>query len=161
MIGRRYGPWRRARGHAGSPRRPRTAAAAGCGRGGARRGVLRRPVVGESKLARRRIPGAVTAPPPSQRHHLGRGGGRRPPPPIRVAVLGDSSAAGYGVHRDRDTLAAQLAIGISAIARRPVHISNVAKVGAVSQDVPGHNCEPHAFLLGRITSDGSLASIFT
>ncbi|MEP7020946.1 MAG: SGNH/GDSL hydrolase family protein, partial [Pseudonocardiales bacterium] len=53
--------------------------------------------------------------------------------PIRIAMLGDSSAAGVGVYRDRDTPAAQLAIAISDVARRPVHITNVAVVGAESQ----------------------------
>ena len=53
--------------------------------------------------------------------------------PIRIAMLGDSSAAGYGVFRDRDTPAAQLAIAISDVARRPVHVTNVAVVGAESQ----------------------------
>ena len=51
-------------------------------------------------------------------------------------MLGDSTAAGYGVYRDRDTPAAQLAIGISEVARRPVHVANVAVVGAESPDLP-------------------------
>jgi lysophospholipase L1-like esterase len=52
-------------------------------------------------------------------------------------MLGDSTAAGYGVDRDRDTPAARIAIGISEAARRPVHVSNVAVVGAESPDLPG------------------------
>ena len=89
-------------------------------------------IVGESKLARRAIPQAVTAPPVSHDTTWAAAGVSSSRPPIRLAMLGDSSAAGYGVHRNRDTLAAQLAIGISAIARRPVHISNVGVVGAQS-----------------------------
>jgi lysophospholipase L1-like esterase len=57
-------------------------------------------------------------------------------PPIRFALMGDSTAAGYGVYRDRDTPAAQLAIGISAVARRPAHVTNVAEVGAESSHLP-------------------------
>jgi lysophospholipase L1-like esterase len=57
-------------------------------------------------------------------------------PPIRLAILGDSTAAGYGVYRDRDTPGAQLAIGISEAARRPVHITNVGVVGAESRELP-------------------------
>jgi lysophospholipase L1-like esterase len=51
-------------------------------------------------------------------------------------MLGDSTAAGYGVYRDLDTPGAQLAIGISEVARRPVHITNVAVVGAESSELP-------------------------
>jgi lysophospholipase L1-like esterase len=51
-------------------------------------------------------------------------------------MLGDSTAAGYGAERDRDTPAALLAVGISQAARRPVHVSNVAVVGAESADLP-------------------------
>ena len=51
-------------------------------------------------------------------------------------MLGDSTAAGYGVDRDRDTPAAQLALGISEAARRPVHVRNVGVVGAESSDLP-------------------------
>ncbi len=56
--------------------------------------------------------------------------------PVRLAMLGDSTAAGYGVELDRETPAAQLALGISAAVRRPVHVTNVAVVGAESHDLP-------------------------
>jgi lysophospholipase L1-like esterase len=92
-------------------------------------------VVGETKLARRRIPIAVGTPPVSHDTTWAAAGVSLRRPPIRLAVLGDSTAAGYGVHRDRDTPAAQLAIGISDAARRPVHVTNVAVVGALSADV--------------------------
>ncbi|MDT4893894.1 MAG: hypothetical protein QOE97_2929 [Pseudonocardiales bacterium] len=90
-------------------------------------------VIGETKLARRRIPVAEAAPPVSHDTTWAAAGVSRGRPPIRLGMLGDSSAAGYGVYRERDTLAAQLAIGISTIARRPVHITNVAVVGAQSE----------------------------
>jgi lysophospholipase L1-like esterase len=54
-----------------------------------------------------------------------------------MALIGDSTAAGYGVHRDMDTPAVRLATGISAVARRPVHLTNVAAVGAESSALPG------------------------
>ena len=90
---------------------------------------------GETKLARRRIPVAVTDPPVSHDTTWAAAGVSRLRPPIRIALLGDSTAAGYGAARDRETPAAQLAIGISAAARRPVHVTNVAVVGAESQDL--------------------------
>lgn len=92
---------------------------------------------GEIKLAERRIPKAKDAPPPHDDTIWAAAGVSRARPPIRVAMLGDSLAAGYGVYRDRDTPGAQLAIGISEAARRPVHITNVAVVGAESADLPG------------------------
>ena len=91
---------------------------------------------GEAKLAERRIPVATDAPPVSHDTTWAAPGVSMRRPPIRFAMMGDSTAAGYGVHRDRDTPAAQLAIAISAVARRPVHVSNVAVVGAESPDLP-------------------------
>jgi lysophospholipase L1-like esterase len=90
-------------------------------------------LIGETKLARRRIPAAESPPPVSHDTTWAAEGVRVTSMPIRIAMLGDSSAAGYGVYRDRDTPAAQLAIAISDVARRPVHITNVAVVGAESQ----------------------------
>jgi lysophospholipase L1-like esterase len=52
--------------------------------------------------------------------------------PITVALLGDSSAAGYGVHRTRETPGALLATGISRRLRRPVRLRRFAVVGAES-----------------------------
>ncbi len=92
-------------------------------------------IVGESKLARRRIPIAVDPPPVSHDTTWAAAGVSHRRPPVRFAMLGDSTAAGYGVHRDRDTPAAQIALGISEVARRPVHVINVAVVGAESQDL--------------------------
>jgi lysophospholipase L1-like esterase len=90
---------------------------------------------GETKLARRRIPVATTDPPTSDDMTWAAAGVSTSRPPIRIALLGDSTAAGYGVHRERDTPAAQLAIGISAAARRPVHVTSVAVIGAESKDL--------------------------
>ena len=90
----------------------------------------------ETRLARRRIPRAVDPPPVSHDTIWTAAGVSPSRPPIRLAMLGDSTAAGYGVARDRDTPAAQIAIGVSEAARRPVHVSNVAVVGARSIDLP-------------------------
>jgi lysophospholipase L1-like esterase len=91
---------------------------------------------GEAKLAQRRIPIATDPPPVSHDTIWSAPGVSSARPPIRIAMLGDSTAAGYGADRDRDTPAAQLAIGISEAARRPVHVTNVAVVGAESPDLP-------------------------
>jgi lysophospholipase L1-like esterase len=91
---------------------------------------------GEIKLAERRIPVAKDAPPVSHDTTWAAPGVDFNRIPIRIALLGDSTAAGYGVHRDRDTPAAQIAIGISDAAGRPVHVTNVAVVGANSKDLP-------------------------
>ncbi|MGH8962703.1 MAG: SGNH/GDSL hydrolase family protein [Jatrophihabitantaceae bacterium] len=90
---------------------------------------------GETKLARRRIPIAETDPPNSDNTIWAAAGVSTSRPPIRIALLGDSTAAGYGVHRERDTPGAQLAIGISGAARRPVHVTTVAVVGAETHEL--------------------------
>ena len=90
---------------------------------------------GEIKLAEHRIPKAETDPPASDDTVWAAAGVSARRPPIRIAMLGDSTAAGYGVDRVRDTPAAQLAIGISAAARRPVHVTNLAVIGAESKDL--------------------------
>ncbi|MGI8677196.1 MAG: SGNH/GDSL hydrolase family protein [Jatrophihabitans sp.] len=92
-------------------------------------------IFAETKLARRRIPIAVDPPPVSHDTTWAAAGVSRTRTPIRLAWLGDSTAAGYGVKRDSDTPAAQLAIGISEAARRPVHVTNVAVVGAESREL--------------------------
>lgn len=90
----------------------------------------------ETRLARRRIPEASEPPPVSNNTIWAANGVGRRRPPIRIAMLGDSTAAGYGVQRARDTPAAQIAVGISEAARRPVHVINVAVVGAQSLQLP-------------------------
>ncbi len=55
--------------------------------------------------------------------------------PIRLAILGDSTAAGQGVHRPRQTPGALLASALAAVAERPVQLRNVAQPGAQSDDL--------------------------
>ncbi|MFC1419144.1 SGNH/GDSL hydrolase family protein [Streptacidiphilus cavernicola] len=59
----------------------------------------------------------------------------RDAPPLAMAVLGDSTAAGFGVDRGRDTPGALLAGGIASIAERPVRLLVVAANGAASDDL--------------------------
>lgn len=91
-------------------------------------GVLR----AEAVLARRAIGEPTGEPPPESSGWYGRG---RPGPAIRVVLLGDSSAAGYGVERVEDTPGAQLASGVATQANRRVHLRAYAVIGAKSSDL--------------------------
>jgi lysophospholipase L1-like esterase len=55
--------------------------------------------------------------------------------PLRIAILGDSTAAGQGVSRPRQTPGALLASALAAVAERPVELHNVAMPGAQSDDL--------------------------
>lgn len=119
-------------GKAAAARKLASAAAYGGGGlsvlGGALYGVL----TAEAKLARRTIgePGDVA--PPDATGWYGRG---RPGPAIKIALLGDSSAAGYGVDRVEETPGAQLASGVAEAADRRVFLRESAVVGAQSSDL--------------------------
>ncbi|EON22917.1 GDSL family lipase [Nocardioides sp. CF8] len=89
-------------------------------------------LVAEARLARRTIGVLSEHTPPDSTGWYGRG---RPGPAIKIALLGDSSAAGYGVERVEDTPGAQLASGIAAQADRRVHLRASAVVGAKSSDL--------------------------
>ncbi|MFY1636051.1 SGNH/GDSL hydrolase family protein [Solwaraspora sp. WMMB335] len=84
---------------------------------------------GQARQARRIIPLAEAPPPRCD----GLYGARLPGKPLTMVVLGDSSAAGYGVHRPRETPGALLATGISRRLRRPVRLHRLAVVGARSE----------------------------
>ncbi|HYN95592.1 MAG TPA: SGNH/GDSL hydrolase family protein, partial [Pilimelia sp.] len=85
-------------------------------------------LVGQARRARQLIPLAQAPPPRCE----GVYGARCPGPPLTLALLGDSSAAGYGVHRTRETPGALLATGLSRRLRRPVRLYLFAVVGATS-----------------------------
>lgn len=55
--------------------------------------------------------------------------------PLHLTMLGDSTAAGQGVHRAGQTPGALLASGLAAVAERPVRLRNVAVPGARSDDL--------------------------
>ena len=121
-------------GKAGAARKLASAAAYGGGGlsllGGALYGVL----TAEAKWAREAIGEPRSEPPPDATGWYGRG---RPGPALKVALLGDSSAAGYGVERVEETPGAQLASGLAERADRRVYLRSFAVVGARSADLDG------------------------
>lgn len=86
----------------------------------------------EAKLARKTIGPMIEHPPPDSTGWYGRG---RPAPAVRIALLGDSSAAGYGVERVEQTPGAVLASGVAEHADRRVYLRDFAVVGARSSDL--------------------------
>jgi len=86
-------------------------------------------LVGQAMLARRVIPMAEAPPPRCD----GRYGTEHDGEPITLAVLGDSSAAGYGADVPRNTPGALLAAGLAEQLRRPVTVHCFAVVGAESR----------------------------
>lgn len=89
-------------------------------------------LVAQARQARRIIPMAESPPPRGD----GVYGARFPGKPITLAVLGDSTAAGYGVRRPRETPGALLATGVSRRLRRPVRLYRLAVVGCLSAGLP-------------------------
>jgi lysophospholipase L1-like esterase len=89
-------------------------------------------LLAQAKLARRAIGQPTTEPP----HASGRYGGQGADgSPVRLVVLGDSSAAGLGVHRSEETPAVVIACGLAEAAGRPVDVRTVALSGAESRDL--------------------------
>ena len=131
-------------GKAGAARKLVAAAAYGGGGlslvGASLYGVLR----AEAALARRSI-GETQGDPPDASGWYGRG---RPGPAVKIALLGDSSAAGYGVDAVRHTPGANLASGLAEGADRRVYLRSVAAVGAQTRDLSSQidralGIEPH------------------
>ncbi|WP_282795037.1 SGNH/GDSL hydrolase family protein [Streptomyces sp. CC224B] len=115
--------------------------AAGAAYGGGGIGLLGAATIGlvlaEVQLAKRSVGNGGYGDPPRADGRYGapfaaRAGSAEP---LRFAVLGDSTAAGLGVHRARQTPAALLAAGLAAVAERPVDLRVVAKAGAQSDDL--------------------------
>lgn len=86
----------------------------------------------EARWARRTIGPMIEQPPPDSTGWYGRG---RPGPALRIALLGDSSAAGYGVERVEETPGAILASSVAEHAHRRVYLRDFAIVGAKSSDL--------------------------
>lgn len=117
-------------------RRIATAAAFGGGGvgllGGAAVGLL----LAEAQLARRKVGGSEAEPPMADGlYGTAFSRERAAEQPLVLGFLGDSTAAGQGVHRARQTPGALLASGLAAVAERPVELRNVALPGAQSDDL--------------------------
>jgi lysophospholipase L1-like esterase len=82
--------------------------------------------------ARKIIPLAEAPPPRGDGLYGAKFGGR----PVTMVIMGDSSAAGYGVHRPRETPGALLATGVSRRLHKPVRLHRVAVVGSMSSGLP-------------------------
>ncbi|MFN8195894.1 MAG: SGNH/GDSL hydrolase family protein [Nocardioidaceae bacterium] len=117
---------------ASAARRLASAAAYGGGGvsllGGALYGLLR----AEAKLARRTIGEPGGRRPPDATGWYGRG---RPGPGVKIALLGDSSAAGYGVDRVEATPGALLASGVATNGDRRVYLRSFGVIGAQTSDL--------------------------
>ncbi|MEU7035807.1 SGNH/GDSL hydrolase family protein [Streptomyces sp. NPDC046237] len=115
--------------------------AAGAAYGGGSIGLLGVAAVGvvlaEVQLAKRNVGGGVAPLPPGADGLYGRSFAASDPGsgPLRLALLGDSTAAGQGVRRAGQTPGALLASGLAAVAERPVVLRNVALPGARSDDL--------------------------
>ncbi|MGH3662848.1 MAG: SGNH/GDSL hydrolase family protein [Micromonosporaceae bacterium] len=108
-----------------------TAAMYGGGGIGAVGAIVTGLIVSQIRQAWQTIPPSAAAPPNAD----GRYGDNLPGDPLRLAVLGDSSAAGLGVEHPDETPGALLASNLSRIAGRPVELSCLAVVGALSANL--------------------------
>ncbi|MGI5443747.1 SGNH/GDSL hydrolase family protein [Streptomyces shenzhenensis] len=113
--------------------------AAGAAYGGGGVGLVGAAAVGlllaEVQLAKRQVGNGTADRVPSAEGLYGRGYDIPGEPPLRLALLGDSTAAGQGVHRAGQTPGALLASGLAAVAERSVELRNVALPGAQSDDL--------------------------
>ncbi|MFE6779893.1 SGNH/GDSL hydrolase family protein, partial [Streptomyces sp. NPDC057676] len=116
-------------------RRIATAAAYGGGGigllGGATVGLL----LTEVRLAKRVVGGSGDLPPRADGRYGTAFDRESTAPPLRLAFLGDSTAAGQGVRHAHQTPGALLASGLAAVAERPVELRVVAQPGAQSDDL--------------------------
>ncbi len=119
-------------GKAGAARKLAAAAAYGGGGLTAASAGMFAVIAAEARLARRLI-GRTDSPVPDATGWYGR---ERPGPAIRIALLGDSSAAGYGVATVEQTPGARLAAGVSQQSGRRVFIRELCRVGARSWELP-------------------------
>jgi lysophospholipase L1-like esterase len=114
--------------------------AAGAAYGGGGIGLVGAALVGlllaEAQMARRQVQANGSSPyVPKADGLYGGGYGTPGEEPLRLTLLGDSTAAGQGVHRAGQTPGALLASGLAAVAERPVELRNVAVPGAMSDDL--------------------------
>jgi len=88
-------------------------------------------LIGQAMLARRIIPSAEAPPPRCD----GLYGTEHDGDVVRIAVIGDSSAAGYGADVPRNTPGGLVAAGLAEQLRRPVELHCFAVVGAESRAI--------------------------
>lgn len=120
----------------GAARRMAAAVALGGGGIGVVTGGAIGLIVAEAKLARRAI-GIADGEAPRADGVYGAWHAAPGVQVLRLAVLGDSSAAGYGVSESARTPGALLASGLAEVATAPVRLMNAAKVGGQSGDLAG------------------------
>jgi len=89
----------------------------------------------EAKFAHMTINSVELIPPPDPTGTYGADGARAGEPPITVALLGDSSAAGYGLEVAHETPGALLGQGVADWSGRKVLLRDLAVVGAVSAEL--------------------------
>jgi lysophospholipase L1-like esterase len=109
----------------------RTAAFAAGGLGASAIGLVAL-LAAEAKFAHATVHAVELKPPPDATGWYGHG---RPGPALKVALLGDSSAAGYGLDAVEETPGALLAGGISEQTGRSVRLDEIAVVGALTADL--------------------------
>lgn len=113
--------------------------AAGAAYGGGGIGLAGAAAVGlllaEVRLARRHVGNGTSNHVPNADGRYGRLYATPGESPLRLTLLGDSTAAGQGVHRAGQTPGALLASGLAAVAERQVEFRNVALPGARSDDL--------------------------
>jgi lysophospholipase L1-like esterase len=116
-------------------RRVAAAAAFGGGGVGILTGAMFALLYTEARIARKTIGEPAEDPPGSDGLYGDYHDNLVSEPPIRLAVLGDSTAAGLGVRDPMQTPSALLASGLAAFAERSVLLTNVALSGAQSSDL--------------------------
>ena len=92
-------------------------------------------LVAEARFAYATINAVDLIPPPDPTGMYGNDGPRADEPPLTVALLGDSSAAGYGLVDAPETPGALLAQGVADWSGRRVRLRDLAVVGALSSDL--------------------------
>jgi len=98
-------------------------------------GVLVGVIAAEVKFAHATINAVELIPPPDPTGTYGADGPRAAEPPVQIALLGDSSAAGYGMEDAAETPGALLAEGVAEWSGRTVLLRDLAVVGAVSSEL--------------------------
>ena len=103
----------------------------------------------EARLARKTIGVPSDEPGPDATGWYGQG---RPGPALKLALLGDSSAVGYGVETVEETPGAHLASGLVEAAGRRVYLRSLAVVGAQTKDLSAQiddalPMEPHVAVI--------------